>query len=193
VLADPDVLATLPERELRSGLAEVVKHGIISDPALFDLCAQGYEAVKADLPKIVRRAMGVKVQVIGQDPFEKGLRAALNLGHTVGHAVELVSRFELRHGEAIAIGMVAEARLAERLGFLTETGEGLSAQIEAVLTGLGLPTEIPPDLTVPAIIQAMRMDKKKERHVVKFALPVKVGEVKVGVAVSDLEQIFVEA
>jgi 3-dehydroquinate synthase len=192
VLADPDVLATLPERELRSGLAEVVKNGIISDPALFDLCAQGFDAVKADLPKIIRRAMGVKIQIIEQDPFEKGPRAALNLGHTVGHAVELVSRFELRHGEAIAIGMVAEARLAERLG-LTEGGVGLPGQIETVLTGLGLPTEIPPDLAVPAIIQAMKMDKKKERHMVKFALPVKIGEVKVGVAVSDLEQVFAEA
>jgi 3-dehydroquinate synthetase len=156
---------------------------------LFDLCAGGYEAVKADLPKIVRRAMGVKVQVIVDDPYEKGFRAALNLGHTVGHAVELVSRFELRHGEAIAIGTVAEARLAEKLG-LTEAGDGLSERIKAVLTGLGLPTEIPVDLSVPAIIQSMKVDKKKERHVVKFALPVKIGAVKVGVAVKDLEEVL---
>jgi shikimate kinase / 3-dehydroquinate synthase len=189
VLADPDVLSTLPERELRSGLAEVVKHGIVADPELFELCAQGYESVRADLPKIVRRAMGVKVQVIEQDPFEQGLRAALNLGHTVGHAVEIVSQFRLRHGEAVAIGAVAEARLAEKLG-LTEAGDGLSGRIAAVLTGLGLPTEVPADLSVPAIIQSMKMDKKKERHVVKFALPVKIGEVKVGVAVSDLEEVL---
>lgn len=189
VLADPGVLSTLPERELRSGLAEVVKHGIISDPDLFALCAQGFEAVRADLPAIVRRAMGVKVRVIEQDPFEKGIRAALNLGHTIGHAVELVSRFELRHGEAIAIGMVAEARLAEQLG-LSENSPGLTDRIAAVLTGLGLPVEIPADLAVPAIIQSMRVDKKKERHVVKFALPVKIGEVKVGVAVSDLESVL---
>jgi 3-dehydroquinate synthase len=189
VLADPQVLSTLPERELRSGLAEVVKHGVISDPELFELCAQGLDAVKADLPEVVRRAMGVKVQIIEQDPFEKGIRAALNLGHTVGHAVEIVSQFKLRHGEAVAIGMVAEARLAEKLG-LTEAGDGLSDQIKAVLTGLCLPTEIPADLSVPAIIQSMKVDKKKERHVVKFALPVKIGEVQVGVAVTDLEEVL---
>jgi shikimate kinase / 3-dehydroquinate synthase len=186
VLADPQVLSTLPEQELHSGLAEVVKHGIISDPDLFDLCAQGLDVVKADLPWVVRRAMGVKVQVIEQDPFEKGVRASLNLGHTVGHAVEIVSQFRLRHGEAVAIGMVAEARLAEKLG-LTEDGNGLSGQIKTVLTGLGLPTEIPPDLAAPAILQSMRVDKKKAGGVVKFALPVRIGEVRVGMAVSDLE------
>jgi 3-dehydroquinate synthetase len=142
----------------------------------------------ADLPEVVRRAMGVKVQVIVQDPFEKGLRAALNLGHTVGHAVEIVSQFRLRHGEAVAIGMVAEARLAEKLG-LTEDGS-LSERMKTVLAGLGLPTEIPPDLAVPAIIQSMRMDKKKASGVVKFALPVRIGEVKVGVAVNDLEAVL---
>jgi 3-dehydroquinate synthase len=189
VLADPQVLSTLPEQELVSGLAEVVKHGIISDPELFDLCAQGLDAVKADLPEIVRRAMGVKVQVIEQDPFEKGIRAALNLGHTVGHAVEIVSRFQLRHGEAIAIGLVAEAKLAEKMG-LTEASDGLSNRIKTVLTGLCLPTEIPADLPVPAIIQSMRVDKKKERHVVKFALPIKIGKVQVGVAVTDLEGVL---
>ncbi len=189
VLADPQVLSTLPEAELRSGLAEVVKHGVISDPELFDLCARGWEVVKADLPEIVRRAIGVKVQVIGQDPFEKGLRAALNLGHTVGHALEIVSQFRLRHGEAVAIGMVAEARLAEKLG-LSEAGGGLSDQIQAVLAGLGLPTEIPADLSVSAILQSMKLDKKKERQVVKFALPVKIGQVQVGVAISDLEEVL---
>ena len=189
VLADPDVLSTLPERELRSGLAEVVKHGIIADPKLFELCAQGYEAVKADFPKIVRRAMGVKVQVIELDPFEKGIRAALNLGHTVGHAVEIVSQFGLRHGEAVAIGIVAEARLAEKLG-LVEAGDGLAGRIAVVLAGLDLPIEIPPDLAMPAIIQSMRVDKKKADGVVKFALPVKIGEVKVGVEVKDLEAVL---
>ncbi len=122
VLADPEVLSTLPERELRAGLAEVVKHGVIADPALFDLCSQGWEAIVATLPEVVRRAMAVKVKIIEGDPYEKGLRAALNLGHTVGHAVELVSGFSLLHGEAVAIGMVAEARLAERL---TVAGRGL--------------------------------------------------------------------
>jgi 3-dehydroquinate synthase len=187
VLADPDMLASLSEAELRSGLAEVVKHGIISDPGLFTLCAAGYESVKSDLPGIVRRAMAVKVDVIEADPYERGIRASLNLGHTVGHAVELVSEFKLRHGEAIAIGIVVEARLAERLK-LAEAG--LSEDIAAALDGLGLPTRIPPEFSREAIIQAMRVDKKKAAGVVKFALPVKIGEVKVGVAVEDLGVVF---
>ncbi len=192
VLSDPQVLNTLPEAELRSGLAEVVKHGVIADPELFELCAQGYAAIKSDFPQIVRRAMGVKVRVIEQDPFEKGIRAALNLGHTVGHAVEIVSEFGLRHGEAVAIGMVAEARMAEKLG-LTEGGSGLSERISAVLTGIGLPTEIPADLALKSIIHSMKFDKKKANNVIRFALPVEIGWVEPSVPVADLEMIFTRA
>jgi shikimate kinase/3-dehydroquinate synthase len=168
-------------------LAEVVKHGIISDPGLFALCAAGYESVKSNLTGIVGRAMAVKVAVIEADPYERGIRASLNLGHTVGHAVELVSEFKLRHGEAIAIGTVIEARLAERLG-LAESG--LSEEIAVAFADLGLPTQIPPGLPRDAILQAMKVDKKKAAGVVKFALPVKIGEVKVGVAVEDLGLVF---
>ncbi len=189
VLADPDVLQTLPEVEFRSGMAEIVKHGIISDPALFALCAAGYEAVKNDLINLVRRAMAVKIQVIEIDPFERGLRAVLNFGHTVGHALELVSRFRLRHGEAVAIGMVAEARLAERLGL---AGDGLSIQISEVLRGLGLPVEIPHGLPRGDILKAMRVDKKKAEGIVRFALPVAIGEVQTGVEVEDLKLVFEE-
>jgi 3-dehydroquinate synthase len=189
VLADPEVLDTLPDEELRSGLAEVVKHGVIADPELFGFCSSGFDAIKLDLTRVVRQAIGVKVQFIEQDPFEAGLRASLNLGHTVGHAVEVVSHYRLRHGEAVAIGMVVEARLAERLG-LTRNGIGLADQIKAVLTEIGLPTEIPPDLDIASIIQAMKFDKKKERNVVNFALPVSIGSVRIGVAVSDLEAVL---
>ena len=187
VLADPGLLATLPEPELRSGLAEVLKHGIISDPGLFELCAAGYESVKRDLPAIVRRAMAVKVAFIEADPYERGVRAALNLGHTVGHAVELVSRFELRHGEAIAIGTVVEARLAERLGL---AAAGLSEEIGVAFAELGLPTQIPPAMSREAILQAMLVDKKKAAGVVRFALPLAIGKVEIGVPVEDLSMIF---
>ena len=187
VVADPTVLTSLPEAELRSGLAEVVKHGIISDPGLFALCAAGLDSVKSDLAGIVSRAMAVKVDVIETDPYERGIRASLNLGHTVGHAVELVSEFKLRHGEAIAIGTIAEARLAERLGL---AAGGLSEEIAVTLAELGLPTQIPADFSHEAIIAAMRVDKKKAAGVIKFALPIKVGEVKVGVAVENLGLVF---
>jgi len=160
VLADPDVLPTLPERELRAGLAEVAKHGVIADPGLFDLCSQGWHAVNARLPEVVRRGMAVKVKVIEEDPFEQDLRAALNLGHTIGHAVEFVSGFSTLHGEAVAIGMVAEARLAERLSVAVP---GTSAALESTLSALGLPVEIPKDLDRKKLISAMKVDKKSTR------------------------------
>jgi shikimate kinase/3-dehydroquinate synthase len=186
VLADPQVLKTLPERELISGLAEVVKHGIISDPELFDLCACGLDSVKNDLEQIVRRAMAVKIKVIEEDPYEKGFRAALNLGHTVGHAVELVSKFELRHGEAIAIGMVAEAKLAETL---LVAGQGLSDTIADVLRRLGLPVQIPAEYPREEILRAMRVDKKKNAKAIRFALPAEIGKVEL-VDITDLEMVL---
>ncbi|HEX5808098.1 MAG TPA: 3-dehydroquinate synthase [Anaerolineales bacterium] len=183
VLADPQLLQTLPEAEFISGLAEVVKHGIISDPELFDLCARGLECLLGDLEQLVKRAMAVKIKVIEEDPYEKGVRAALNLGHTVGHAVELVSQFHLRHGEAVAIGMVAEARLAERLGIAEQ---GLSDRISAVLRELQLPDQIPETLSRAEIIRTMRVDKKKNSAAIRFALPAEIGRVEL-VDVRDLE------
>jgi 3-dehydroquinate synthase len=186
VLADPQVLETLPDPELISGLAEVVKHGIISDPELFDLCSRGWDCVSDHLEQIVKRAMAVKVKIIEDDPYEKGFRAALNLGHTVGHAVELVSKFQLRHGEAVAIGMVAEAKLAERLNV---ANKGLSDMIGKVLSTLGLPVQIPTELPREEIIRAMSVDKKKNATAVRFALPVEIGKVEL-VDVTNLEMVL---
>ncbi|MBN2388116.1 MAG: 3-dehydroquinate synthase [Anaerolineales bacterium] len=187
VLADPDVLATLPEAELRSGLAEVVKAGVISDPDLFERCACGFEAVCLDLTEIVRRAMAVKVRVIVADPYEQGAREALNLGHTVGHAVEQASGYRLRHGEAVAIGMVVETRMAERLG-LAEAG--LAETLAIALEGLGLPVSIPGDLKQDEILAFLQVDKKKAAGAVRFGFPVRLGEVKTGVVVEDVTMIF---
>jgi len=186
VLADPNLLLTLTDRELRSGMAEVVKHGIISDPDLFDLCRHGMDWVKNNLEEIVKRAMAVKIKVIEEDPYEKGVRAALNLGHTVGHAVELVSKFELRHGEAIAIGIVTEAKYSARIGLV---GNGLVEVVEEMLSELGLPTQIPSEMPHDKIIRAMRMDKKKTAKSIRFALPVEIGKVEL-VNVSDLESVL---
>jgi shikimate kinase / 3-dehydroquinate synthase len=179
VLADPTSLSSLPEGELRSGMAEVIKHGVIADPGLFELAGS---TARADLEQIVRRAMAVKVCVIEADPYERGLRAALNLGHTVGHAVEKVSDYRLRHGEAVSIGMVAEARLAERLGIAQG---GLAETIAAALAEAGLPTAIPAGMDRRAVARAMQVDKKKAAGVVRFALPRKIGEVVTGVEVDD--------
>ena len=186
VIADPSLLLTLTERELRSGMAEVVKHGIISAPDLFAMCQRGMDWVKANLEDVVKHAMAVKIKVIEEDPYEKGFRAALNLGHTVGHAVELVSKFELRHGEAIAIGTVAEARYAARVGLASQS---TVEAIETTLSALGLPIQIPAEMSREKIIQAMRVDKKKNAKSIRFALPVEIGKVEL-VNVDDLESVL---
>jgi len=188
VLADPQLLETLPEAELVSGMAEVVKHGIISDPELFNSCARGLDWVKANLDEIVKRAMAVKIKVIEEDPYEKGFRAALNLGHTVGHAVELVSKFKLRHGEAVAIGMAAETKYSARVGL---AAVGLVEAVTESLSALGLPIYIPEELPREEIIRAMRVDKKRDVGSIRFALPVEIGRVEL-VDVTDLESVIGE-
>ncbi len=186
VLADPQLLATLPETELISGMAEVAKHGIISDPELFYLCQRGLNWIKDNLEEVVKRAMTVKIKIIEEDPYEKGVRASLNLGHTVGHAIELVSHFRFRHGEAVAIGMVAEAKLAERLAVASR---GLSDAVAEALLVLGLPIQIPKELPREELIRAMQKDKKKSNKVVRFALPAEIGRVEL-VDVTDLESVL---
>ncbi len=186
VLADPSLLLTLSDRDLRSGMAEVVKHGIIADPELFGECANGLGWIKNNLEEIVKRAMAVKIKIIEEDPYENGVRATLNLGHTVGHAVELVSGFGLSHGEAIAIGMVVEAKYAERIGVV---GKGLAEKIAETLSVLGLPTQIPEELPREEILRAMRVDKKKNAKSIRFALPVEIGKVEL-VDVTDLEDVL---
>ena len=184
VLADPEVLTSLPHEELRSGMAEVVKHGIISDPVLFERCARGWSAVcgedtlHPDWTETVRRAIAVKVRVIQLDPFEQNIRASLNLGHTLGHAIEAASQYRLRHGEAVAIGTVAIARLAEERGLCEQ---GLAARIFDVFRALDLPTEIPSGLSYAIFETALKADKKRKDGKVRFAIPQKIGEVVVGV------------
>ncbi len=186
VLADPSLLLTLNDRELRSGMAEVVKHGIIADPELFALCSNDLNWIKNNLEQIVKRAMAVKIQIIEADPYEKGIRATLNLGHTVGHAVELISGYKLSHGEAIAIGLVAEAKYAERIGI---ADQGVTDEISRVLSKLGLPVEIPKDMPREEILRAMRVDKKKNAKSIRFALPVEIGRVEL-VDVGDVEDVL---
>jgi shikimate kinase / 3-dehydroquinate synthase len=187
VLSDPQLLATLPEKELRSGMAEIVKAGVIGDERLFELCQQGWQSLRADLDEVVRRGMAIKIRIIQADPYEKGQRAVLNLGHTIGHAVERASGYELSHGEAVSIGMVAEAHLAEKIG-LAEAG--LAAQIARTLQSLKLPTSIPADIDRKLVLETMNLDKKRAAGKVLFALPVRIGEVKTGCEVEDIESLI---
>lgn len=135
-MIDPAVLATLPAEEVRCGVAEMIKHGIIGDPDLFvELETIADYGLKIEDYKLqIARALRVKIDIVEGDPFEEGARALLNLGHTVGHALERLSGFKLRHGEAVSIGMVAEARIAVELGRADRT---LAERIETVLAAWG--------------------------------------------------------
>jgi shikimate kinase / 3-dehydroquinate synthase len=197
VLADPQLLATLPEGELRSGMAEVIKHGILADPGLYERCAGGWEALRGpdpthpDWDETVRRAMAVKIRVIQIDPYEKGIRATLNLGHTLGHAIEAASGYTLRHGEAVAIGTVAVARLAVEEGYCAAE---LPQQFAAVFQQLGLPVEIPSALNRQAFLTALKADKKRAGGKVRFAVPFEIGHVEAGIVIErDFTTLLPEA
>jgi 3-dehydroquinate synthase len=187
VISDPEVLTTLPEIEFRCGMAEVVKHGVIGSPTLFEKCALGIPDEPKSLEQLIKEAVSVKIKVIREDPFEQGFREALNYGHTIGHAVELLSGFKIPHGYAVSIGMVSEAKLAQRIGLADQ--RFVDALIE-ILARLNLPTEIPEEIEIAQIIQAMQKDKKVANRQIRFSLPEGVGQVKVGVVVEDLEQIL---
>ena len=187
VLVDPDTLFTLPKIELLSGLAEVIKHGIIADPELFRMCTESEDLNDLAWFEIVCRGMAVKINIIQSDPFEQGLRSVLNLGHTLGHAVEQVSEYKLKHGEAVSIGIVAASRLSEYLGIAEM---GLTNQIKMALNKVRLPTEIPEDLNIQQVITSMRFDKKRKGGELRFVLPVRIGNVNWGIVVDDISPII---
>ncbi|HRA68722.1 MAG TPA: 3-dehydroquinate synthase, partial [Caldilinea sp.] len=170
VLMDVAVFATLPSDEFRSGLAEVVKHGIIGAPQLF---TQLEEEGPANLLQLVVDAVRVKVRVVETDPYEQGVRATLNLGHTFGHAIEQVSHYRMRHGEAVAVGMVAAANMAVALG---RCDAALAARIHTLLTRLGLPVSVA-GYGVEEIHAAMAQDKKRLGKKLRFIIPQALGEV----------------
>jgi 3-dehydroquinate synthase len=176
VIADPLTLATLPEREYRAGLAEAVKHGLIADRDYFEwMETHVSELSRRDpdtLASLVRRSVEIKAEVVSQDEREGGRRAILNAGHTVAHALEQVSSYQLPHGEAVALGLVLECELAEHLD-LAEAG--LHQRIARLLTQLGLPDRVPPSVDRTALIASMMGDKKNRGGQIHFALPAGLG------------------
>lgn len=176
VLADPELLGSLSSVQLAAGLAEAVKHGVMADAEYFAFLEGEYAAIFAKhapaLERLVRRSVEIKAAVVAQDEREQGRRAILNFGHTVGHAIEATSQFEVLHGEAVAIGMVYEGRLAESLGIATA---GTAQRIEHVLERLHLPVERPGGSQVDALIAAMRNDKKVRAGDIRLALPRAIG------------------
>ncbi len=179
VLIDPTVLATLPAEEFRSGMAEMIKHGVIDDAELFAelerVRGDGEMRRQGEWGDRIARALQVKIAVIEQDPFEQGRRAVLNLGHTAGHALEKLSGFSLRHGEAVSIGMVAATRIAVELG---RAEASLVDRIEAILSTWELPVRCPL-FDADAIMAAMTHDKKKQGRGLRWVLPRAIGQVEI--------------
>jgi 3-dehydroquinate synthase len=169
VIADTETLRTLPQEELTSGMAEVIKHAAIRDnhsnmekARLLDLGV---------LESIVLENARIKSEVVGKDEREAGLRAVLNYGHTVGHAIETVSGFELKHGQAVAIGMVVAARIANRMDILNIDD---TARLEDLVRQAGLPVRMP-DLDIGQVIEAMKHDKKVRQDKLRFVLLKSIG------------------
>ncbi len=179
VLIDPQVLMTLPLRELRAGFAEALKHGVIADePYLSDVAGKAPALLSTDgqrgdsMFSLIVRSIEIKADIVARDEREVGLRQILNFGHTIGHAVELISGYSLLHGEAVAIGMALESELAEHIG-LAQTGT--AATVSSALQAAGLPTALPSGSDGEAVIEAMRSDKKGRSGRTRFALPLRIG------------------
>lgn len=191
VIIDPETLRTLPPREVRAGLAEVIKYGVISDADFFAWLEMNLESALALEPrtmeKIIARSCELKAEVVGEDERESdavGRRATLNYGHTIGHAIEANTAYgEYLHGEAIAIGMTAAAHLAHTLQ-ICENSQELIERQTALFQRAGLPTQMPESISFARLWDAMLLDKKSREGKVNFQLPTRLGQIEKVEAVS---------
>jgi 3-dehydroquinate synthase len=188
VVVDPSVLGTLPRREFRAGLYEVIKYGVTSSPALFDRVARDRKAIFARDPEVLAAVIGescrIKAAVVSADEREAGPRRILNFGHTAGHAIEAVTKYRrYRHGEAVAYGMLVAAALARARGALAERDKQALSDIVASLGPL------PPiaDLSTAQILEAMKHDKKMVDGRLNFVLPIAIGATTIVDDVSEKE------
>lgn len=187
VLIDADVLKTLPVREFRAGMAEVIKYGVIWDRELFAMMearpqldemnhvTESTTTGESLINEILIRSCQAKADVVGKDEKEAGLRAILNYGHTIAHAVESLTGYtRINHGEAVGIGMVAAGKIAANLNMWKDTE---TQRQNALVTKAGLPTQIPQDLDIEQIIDTLQLDKKVKSGKVRFILPTQIGVV----------------
>ena len=181
VSIDTATLGTLPRREFLSGLGEVIKYGVIWDEEFFAFLEKNREKIlqlePASLTHIIRRSCEIKADVVSKDERESGLRAILNYGHTIGHAIETLTGYKkYLHGEAVAIGMFMEAKLSLQLGLINNE-EVL--RIKALISSYELPSEMPGEIEISDLIETMQIDKKTVAGKMHFVLPEKVGSVKI--------------
>jgi 3-dehydroquinate synthase len=179
VIVDPLALSTLPAAHVRNGLAEAIKHAVIASHAEFD-------SLRANVPSLLRAGgpdialaerlvavhIGIKAGIVARDEREGDIRKVLNFGHTIGHAIEALSGYAMLHGECVAVGMIAEARIAEIIGV---ADAGLTESISALCVAAGLPTTFPDTMSAASILAATRSDKKARGGNVEYALPSAIG------------------
>jgi len=177
VISDISTLKTLPTSEFISGLAEVIKYGVIGNKTFFNYLERNIGRIQSldedVLEEVVYRSARIKARIVERDEKDQGLRNILNYGHTIGHALESVSNLNLEHGKAVAIGMLAAARISNQLGMLAKSE---ITRLKSLVEKAGLPTELP-GLQIPSIIQAIKHDKKISRGKIKFILPTALGDV----------------
>ena len=175
VISDIDTLKTLPSNELANGLAEVIKSAAIRDKKFFAFLEANLDRIKSldesALEETVFQTARIKAEVVAKDERDVGLRNILNYGHTIGHAIETISDFKVEHGKAIAIGMLAAARISNKMGILDKNDLG---RLKGIIEKAGLPTEMP-DFEIEKIIQAMKHDKKVLRGKIRFVLLKSIG------------------
>jgi 3-dehydroquinate synthase len=186
VYIDTSVLNTLPKDEFIGGMAEVIKYGVIRDAEFFKYLRDNRQAALGSdqqaLEKIIKTCCQIKADVVAEDEQEADLRRILNYGHTIGHAVEAVSQFSIIHGKAVAIGMFAAARIAERMELLSTED---SQEILQILIDYNLPTEIPREFDRKLIKKYLYTDKKSVAGKISYVLPIKIGEVVITSGVED--------
>jgi len=193
VISDISTLRTLPTKVLINGLAEVIKSAVIGDTELFAFLEKNLDKVKSldegALEEVVSQSARIKAEIVEKDEKDLGLRSILNYGHTVGHAIESTSDFKVEHGEAVAIGMLAAARISNKMGILDKNE---LIRLKKVIQRAGLPTQMP-NLEVEKLIQTMEHDKKVLRSKIRFVLPESIGSVFITdeVSLSLVEEVLV--
>jgi 3-dehydroquinate synthase len=178
VLADPRALLTLPDGDYRTGLAEAVKHGLVADRGYFEWMEAEVTAIlqrdSAAVAYLVRRSVEIKADVVSEDEREAGRRAILNAGHTVGHALERASEYQLAHGEAVALGLIVECEIGEQAGIAQP---GLRSRVATLLEQFGLPVCVPHSLPLPTLLESMQLDKKNRAGRIHVVLTREIGSV----------------
>ncbi len=184
VYIDPACLRTLLPREYRNGLSETIKYGMILDRGLFEFIERSDASIlrrtNGVLARVVKRCCELKKHVVEKDERERGLRRILNFGHTIGHALEHISRFRIPHGEAVSMGMVAEARMAACLGMIPGADV---RRLKRLLDTYGLPTELPSGVNTASLVRITALDKKTRGGAVYYTLPVRIGMAKTGIRI----------